>query len=352
MTAILWLVWLVAAVLLTVAQARWQIDFFAHPGPAFHTAVLFALPAFLVLVAFYAWLRRAQLWCYELRLLAGFVMSGLLFYEPRATLACAWIVVVCYAFGHFVMNRAGIGGGPALEDLTISAAIGFATLIVILFLMGLAGWYYTPVFVGLLLLGSALLWRHVVAMWNAIRAVDASWRRGDELRSPIVGVAVAFAALFLICAAMVILAPSLAYDVLNMHLTSALFYWRQHALLPVPDLDYSWFPQGVEVLMTAGLMLAGPSCSQMLPPVFFLLAALLLFRIVRICGASIAGAACGVVFAASLPFLHWTGSVAKNDLAMALFELAALYCYLRWRGKRALRLDPDRRFHRRWFVRY
>jgi len=95
--------------------------------------------------------------------------------------------------------------------------------------------------------------------------------------------------------------------------------------------------------MTAGLMLAGQPCAQMLPPVFFLLAALLLVRIVRACGGSPTGAVCGVVFAASVPFLHWTGSVAKNDLAMAFFELAALYCLPALARMRPLRLDPDRR---------
>jgi len=215
-TALFWLVWLAVAVMLTVGPARWQIDYFGHPGPAFHRALLFALPALLALVALYAWARRQRLWRYELRLLAALAASVLLFYEPRASLACAWIVVVCYAFGHFVKTRAGLGGGPALEDLTISAAIGFAALILALFAMGLFGWYYAPVLTALLLLVPAVLWRHLVALWTAIRALDASWRRADELRSPIAGVAVAFAAVFLICACMVILAPSLAYDVLSM----------------------------------------------------------------------------------------------------------------------------------------
>jgi len=331
MSAVVWLVWFIAAVILTAGQLRWQIDFFGHPGPAFRAALLLALPVLLLLVGLWAWVRRAFLWRYELRMLAVLAAATLLFYEPRATLACLWIVVACYAFGHFVKARAGLGEGAPIEDIAISAAIGFATLIVVLFGMGIAGWYYAPVLIGLLALVSVVFWRHVVALATAVRALDAGWRSADELRSPLAGIAIAFSAVFLISSCMVILAPSLAYDVLNMHLPSALFYGRQHVLLPVPDLDYSYYPQGVEALMTAGLMLAGQPLAQMLPPVFFLLTALLLFRIIRICGGSIPGAALGVVCGTSVPFLHWTGSVAKNDMAMTFFELAALYCYLRWR---------------------
>src|ERR1017187_7249630 len=102
MIAVVWLVWFIAAVLLTAGQLRWQIDFFGHPGPAFRTALLLALPVLLLLVGLWAWVRRAFLWRYELRGLAILATATLLFYEPRATLACLWIVVACYAFGHFV----------------------------------------------------------------------------------------------------------------------------------------------------------------------------------------------------------------------------------------------------------
>jgi hypothetical protein len=130
---------------------------------------------------------------------------------------------------------------------------------------------------------------------------------------------------------MVILAPSLAYDVVRAHLPLVHVYASQHALYTPSYLTYGFFPQAVEMLMTLGYTLGGDPAAQMLPPVYFALALLMVFRIGRICGLGPFPALAGMVFAGTMPFLHWTGSVAKNDLAFAFFVLAALYGYLRWR---------------------
>ena len=39
----------------------------------------------------------------------------------------------------------------------------------------------------------------------------------------------------------------------------------------------------------------------------------------------------GLVAAASIPFLHWTGSSFKNDFLLALYQMGSLYCFLRYR---------------------
>jgi hypothetical protein len=140
-----------------------------------------------------------------------------------------------------------------------------------------------------------------------------------------------FFACFILCGTLVVLAPSLAYDVLRKHLPAALAYAAQHSWQPLPFNDYTYLPQGLETLMTLGCSLAGQAAAQMLPPVFFVLTLLLLIRLARACGAGRFAALAGILFAASIPFLHWTGSVAKNDLAVAFFVLAALDCFLRWR---------------------
>lgn len=331
MSAILWVVWLVAIVVLTAGQAKWEFDYFAHPGPAFQRALAIAIPAGLAISALYVRWRRRGLWRFELRILAAIAVAAMLFYEPRAFFVCAGIFTACYTFGHFVKVRLGLDGGGALEDTVLSAGLGFAALIPALFVLGLFHGYYAWTLAALLLLPAALLWRHIPPLWRSMCALDRCWQQAEELRSPLAGIAVVFAGVSLVCACMVVLAPSLAFDVLYMHLPLAQFYQAHHALAAMPGNDYSWYPQGVEVLMTVGLILGGQPCAQLLPPVFFLLTVLLLFRIVRACGGSTTGALCGTVFAAALPFVHWTGSVAKNDLALSFFELAALYCYVRWR---------------------
>src|SRR5262249_51793863 len=135
---------------------------------------------------------------------------------------------------------------------------------------------------------------------------------------------------FAMCSLLVILAPSLAYDVLRIHLPLAHSYAALHALRVLPNLSYGYFPQGVETLMTLGYALAGDPAAQMLPPVYFLLTLVAAFRVGRLCELSRAGVLAGVLFIAATPVIHWTGSVPKNDLALAFFTLSAILAYLLW----------------------
>ena len=65
-------------------------------------------------------------------------------------------------------------------------------------------------------------------------------------------------------------------------------------------------------------------------PLFFFLFLWIAFRIARDCGENSSSALLGVAAAGTLPFLHWTGSVPKNDMAVAAFQLASLYAFLQW----------------------
>ena len=105
-----------------------------------------------------------------------------------------------------------------------------------------------------------------------------------------------------------------------MHLPSAMFYSAKQALVPLAGLDYSYFPQGFEVLMTAAHLFAGQAAAQMISPTFFGLTAFFVFVVARECGLARAPAIAATIFGTSIPFLHWTGSVAKNDIALALFQ--------------------------------
>ncbi len=116
------------------------------------------------------------------------------------------------------------------------------------------------------------------------------------------------------------------------HLPAIRYYASEHALLPVPFLDYSYFPQSVESLMTLAYSLGGQPAAQVVNPLFFALTLLLAFAVARVCKIGPLPATIGVILGATIPFLHWSGSVSKNDFGLVFFQLAALFCYLRGRG--------------------
>ncbi len=328
----IWWAWLIAFVASTAKPFLWHVDYFRSPGPQFYTLFLIALPAFAAALALYAWLRRKTIWRYEPLLATGALAAAFVAYEPLASLVVTSMFLACYAMGRAIVRKLGLDLDDPLGAIAIPAAAGFALLSYVLLWIGLARLFYPVVFV-LLIAAPLVVWRREwIALGRTVRALWAKWTSDGELSRPLAGVAVAFAALAGVMTAMVVLAPSVVFDSLKFHITLAGSFARQHSLDPLPLLDYSYFPQGLEVLMTAAHALAGQAGAQMVPAVFFLVALLLMMSIARRAGASRLGVLTGVVAAISLPFLHWTGSVAKNDMALAAYQFGALDAYLRWRA--------------------
>lgn len=329
--AAVWFVWLGLAVALTLRPFLWHLGYFQHPGAKFLPLFLAALLAAALALPLYGRIRRSGFWRYEPALLAAAPVLAGLFYEPRATLVSAWICLTCYAAGRLLRRKLGLQPAGFAEELSLSAGIGFGVLTCVLFVMGLCGWYYAGAFALLLGAMDLLAYREFQGAWLALGGLHRAWGETTEARGWLGVLLTAFAACFTLCGTMVILAPSLAFDVLYTHLPAAQFYAVRHSWQPLPFQPYANFPQGMEVLMTLGYSLGGQAAAQMLPPVFFVLALLMAIPPARACGSDRFSAVAGIVFAASIPFLHWTGSVAKNDLAVAFFLLAGLDCYLRWK---------------------
>lgn len=326
--SIAWLIWLAAAIWLTWPGFLWEIQYFRGPGPQFLRLLLFLLAASPIAAWVYNRVRRLGFQRWEFAAIAALTVAAALACQPAAGALTLVVLAACFSFGRCLRVRWGICAAAPLDDIVISCGLGLGSLHCVLFLLGVAAWYWAWAFVTclvvFLLLGRRdlpFLWIHFVQIHRAW-GVSATW--SGWLGTLAVISAIAFGA----CSLLVILAPSLAYDVLRIHLPLAHSYAAQHALHVPPYLSYGYFPQGVETLMTLGYALAGDPAAQMLPPVYFMLTLLAAFRIGRLCGLSRPGALAGVLFIAATPVIHWTGSVPKNDLAVAFFTLAALLVYL------------------------
>jgi hypothetical protein len=99
------------------------------------------------------------------------------------------------------------------------------------------------------------------------------------------GVAVVFGFVAEICFLMVTLAPTITFDALKVHLPSIHQYASSHAIFPIREIDYSYFPQGAEVLWTLAYELAGQPGAQLSSALFFVLFLIVIFRLARECGA-------------------------------------------------------------------
>lgn len=331
-----WFLWLPVVLWATFDPIRWHIEYFKSPGPQFYRAIMLLLPALVIGVAGYVlWLRR-YLWHYELAAIGGGALASLLLYEPRASLAVLWIVAVAYAAGAHLRDRWSLKPRGPVEDLVVSTGLGLSVTICILVVLGLLRLYYNGVILVVLAALTLLLCRRMMRLAAAVRDAQRAWTASGP-GGPLSGIAICFLAIFAVTGLMMVLAPSLAYDVVKFHLPAVQHYAAGRTLTPAPLTEYSYFPQGGEILMLLGYLLAGQPAAQMLMALFFVLTAAALYSVARECGAARHSSLFGVALAVTIPFLHWTGSSAKNDLMLAFLQIAALYGYLRWRTTRNFR---------------
>jgi 4-amino-4-deoxy-L-arabinose transferase-like glycosyltransferase len=324
-----WPAWIALTAAMTARPFLWHLEYFHHPGAEFFSLYLGAL-AFLIAAAFFyirLRQRRPVLIGWEPRAFAGFFLAVFLFYAPLPTLYSLWILFVCFGLG-----RLALGGvaGSALEQLTLWPAAGLGFLSALLFLMGLARLYYRWLALALLGLAAIALWRNTQVLWRLLRRAEAGYAAcaGD----PRWGLCLVFTFVFSIASAMVALSPEIAFDPVSFHFVLARDYAAMHRLAVIPHLPYSYFPQNVEVLYSLGFLLEGQSTAKLLTYAFFPLAATTVTLIARSWFQDPGKPAAFIAAAlfTTTPFIAWTGSVAKNDLALALYILLALYGVVRW----------------------
>jgi 4-amino-4-deoxy-L-arabinose transferase-like glycosyltransferase len=335
---LLWFGWLILTIAIAAGPFRWEMDYFLiHGNRAYYQAMLALLILVATTCAIYVRLRDRGWWRWELLLIAALALFVAAVRQPVALLIGLLLFFACFTAGHRLARLMALElEGPA-EVLGMGFSIGSAALLPALFVLGLIHAYYAWVFLLLLAL-PLVLWRaDALRGLRAIGQLYRSARQAENLRHPLSGIAVIFLAIGVFCGTVVAVSPSIAWDALNQHLPAAQYYAAQHRLQPVPRLSYSLYPQGFETLMTVAYQLGGQSAAQIVTPLVFVAFLLVLVEIARACELDSAAIVTGVAGVVMTPFIAWDGSQTKNDIGVALFQLAAVLCCLRWRnsGQRA-----------------
>ncbi len=332
-TRLIWIAWLIVSFAVSLSLVVWHLNYAAksHPGlfPLF-TGLLVSVAFFLPLL--YQFVRRRRLWRWEPLLFAVFAAAILLCYEPLATVVAGWIFVAAYAGGRFTREHLDLPASSPVSELLLSSGIGFGLLLCLLTVLGVVGGFHVWAFLGLLAFPCLVFHRQVRGLARTLRALGAGWSSNTDFRQPLPALFVVIGGVLLVCTLMVVLAPSITFDPLKFHLPLAQHYAATGHLSPLASEWYGYNPQGFEILLALAWSLAGQAGAQMIAPVFFLLALIALYAIGRECEFSPRAAFAACIFTASIPFIHWTGTVPKNDLGVAFFHLAGLYAFLRWRA--------------------
>lgn len=322
-----WGFWILLSLLLTRRAYRFHLRHFEP-----QSTLLLAGIVLVACVALHFLLRLAAIRQVTLPLLAASVVAGLVFFEPLALIVTTVSFVACYGLGRFLRERFGLAVEAGSQEIALSAGLGLALSTWALFWLGLAHLYRAPVFLVLLLGAYIAFRREIKGLWTSYEHLQGTLTSVLAKKDPLVSIAVVFGVAQVLVGLLVVLTPALDADFLSFHFPLVRFYSAQHALTPLTTVDYTYYPQGVEVLMTFGHVLAGQAADRMIPQIFFVLLLLMIPAVAHELGLSRRAAVVAIVFVAALPFLHRTAVFAKNDPALAFFQLGALLCYLRSRN--------------------
>jgi hypothetical protein len=320
----IWPVWLAIAAALSVPLFRRELDE-SHP-PA-KLAGLIAL-----VMAMSIWIRLRRKWPRaELFVLGMALLIPALVREPRATVTVAAMSAAALAFGRCACDWLKLSVKGRAGEIVTSAALGFSAWVAILIALGIGHALLVTSIAALI--GIAILFcrRGLRRLLRSTMEISVGWNEPDAFTGM-----QTFAALVMIgCVNLVMLTPSIYYDAFATHLATAHYYELHHTLEPVPLMTYSGFPQGFELLMTAAGLFAGQAGEQMISPLFLMLTLAAIYALARELSASRQIATAGAVFGLAIPFMQWSGAVAKNDLMLAFLLLFALFAALRCWNTRA-----------------
>ena len=330
--SIAWTAWICAVLAFTFRPFLQNLRLFRQVDPALYMLVLGALVAGIAGATAYHFVRRLGFWRWEPIVLPIAMLLLCVFYSPAGVAVALWIFAAAFATGKFATAKFGVDA-----DLAVSTLAGLGIFSFVLFALGVTHNFYSWVFALLFTLPLLLFWKGFRDLASELRAMYSGWLNDPDMTAPHVSIAVFAAIIFGLIAAATILTPAWNGDTVQFHLALIRVFFSSHALSVPRAIPYGYFPQGFEVLATAAYGIAGQTAAQFVNPIFFYCAILVLYRIARACGVSRSWAVAGVVLGISIPSMHWTGSVMKNDLSLAAYQLAALLCLFRWRDTRVFR---------------
>lgn len=236
-------------------------------------------------------------------------------------LAAGWLGLLGLGLGHRLLRWLGPAGLSTGEILVLGSGLGLGALGLLTLGLGLAGLFYRWLFLALSLLLAAGLWPDYRALYRRLRRWRPK-RPGRLVAVYVVGVGLA--------ALLTALLPPVDWDGLFYHLAAPRLFIEQGVIRPGFDVPHFNFPFLAEMLFSYAMLLAGDIAAKLVHTGYgLLLAGLVYLAAGRLLGRAAAWPA--VLVLLSMPMVPVLAGWAYNDLALAFYQVAALYALLRSR---------------------
>ncbi len=210
------------------------------------------------------------------------------------------------------------------EVLILGSGLGLGALGLLTLGLGLAGLFYRWFFIAISLALTLLLWSDwLVLLLRPLR----HWPSPED-RPPGRLTAVYVVAVGLFTVMMAVL-PPIDWDGLFYHLTAPKIFIQTHRISSGFDIPHFNFPFLLEMLFAYAMLLRGDIAAKLIHALYGLLLTGLVYLTARR-HLSRESAWSAVLVFLSMPMVVTLAGWAYNDLALAFYQLAALYALLRW----------------------
>ncbi|MCR4406250.1 MAG: glycosyltransferase family 39 protein [Anaerolineae bacterium] len=231
------------------------------------------------------------------------------------------ILLLGAALGRRLIRLLGASLASPGEELILTTSLGLGLLSFLVLILGLVGLLYKWVFYGL----SAVLF---LALFSDATAVcRTAWTCRPAIRPPrplFIYLAITLGLAFLVA-----LTPPVDWDGLFYHLTGPRLYVEQHRIAPGIDIPHLNFPSLMEMLYLYGMLLKGDVTAKLMHFWYALLLTGLVYLLARRHLFPRAAWPSVAIFA-SMPMIPVLAGWAYNDIALAFYQLAALYTLCNW----------------------
>jgi hypothetical protein len=234
----------------------------------------------------------------------------------------ALLTVLGAALGRRILDWVGLDDLAASDVAWLAPGLGLGVLALLNLGLGMAGgWHPLPVYgsiavVGVLLIRDILALAREMSAWRPQLAVG-TWGRW-------------YLAVTLALTLLMALAPPASWDGLFYHLTGPALYLDQRAVRPLTiNIPHLAYPSLMEMLFGLAMLLRGDVAAKLLHFAYALLLAALVYRLSRRWqGRQVAG--WSLLLLAATPMVAVVAAWAYNDIALAFYQLGALYALLAW----------------------
>jgi len=331
----IWALWLLVIVWSTIGPTRTHVAYFGKLGSAVPHALVACLLAGAAGAWLYSSLRLHRDW-WRLEPVIGLAAAACacLAYEPLALLVVGAWMWAAFAVGRAILTRLGLKPDLGVEDSGLSLAAGAGWLGVGLYLLGTAHLFAWPGLAGLLAITCLVGLGQLASPLEVLRSLCRNWGAEDSLKDRAIGLSVFYGYLFLGFGLAVVVTPAINLDGIREHLRFGQVAAEAGWFEPSIFQRTSYYPQGFEVFLGAAWTFAGQAGAELVNPFFYLGFLAVGFGIVRRAGVSRSSAVLGLSIAATVPFLHRTGVIVKNDPLLVLFQLSSLLAWMRARDEK------------------